>query len=103
MSNQVITMDELLAGSEVKQLKAGDVVEGVVTSVRKHEVWVDMGANGIGVIFRREVGTNSLKEGEQISASVVEPELDEGYALLSMRRAVKDRGWSELQRIFEAQ
>jgi small subunit ribosomal protein S1 len=95
-------MDELLAESPPK-IKAGDVAEGVVTSVRKHEVWVDMGANGIGVIFRREIGSNSLKEGEQITASIVEPELDEGYALLSMRRAAKDRGWGELQRIFEAQ
>ncbi|HET9721897.1 MAG TPA: S1 RNA-binding domain-containing protein [Candidatus Saccharimonadales bacterium] len=98
-----LTMDELLAGSDLKQLKAGDMVEGTVTSVRKHEVWVDLGANGIGVILRREVGTNALKEGESITASMVDPELDEGYALLSMRKAAKDRGWGELQRIFDEQ
>ncbi len=28
--------------------------------------------------------------------------MDEGHALLSMKRAVKDRGWDELQRIHEA-
>ena len=98
-----LTMDELLEGSEVKHLKTGDSVEGVVTSVRKHEVWVDMGANGVGVIFRREVGPGALKEGENITASVVDPEMDEGYALLSMKRAVKDRGWGELQRVFDEQ
>ncbi len=98
-----LTMDELLEGSEVKHLKTGDVVEGLVTSVKKHEVWVDMGANGVGVIFRREVGTNNLEEGQNITASVVDPELDEGYALLSMKRAVKDRGWGELQRVFDEQ
>lgn len=103
MAKVNLTMDELLAGSDLKQLKAGDVVEGTVTSVRKHEVWVDLGPNGVGVIFRREVGNNELKEGEPVSASVVDPELDEGYALLSMKRAVKDRGWSELQRVFEGQ
>lgn len=95
-------MDELLEQSPAK-IKAGDVVEGVVSSVRKHEVWVDMGANGVGVIFRREVGGGELKEGEKISASVVDPELDEGYALLSMKRAAKDRGWGELQRVFDDQ
>jgi small subunit ribosomal protein S1 len=100
---KTLTMDELLAGSDVKQLKTGDVVEGTVMSVKKHEVWVDLGANGIGVIFRREVGSNALQEGESITASIVDPELDEGYALLSMKRAVKDRGWSELQRVFEDQ
>jgi small subunit ribosomal protein S1 len=98
-----LTMDELLEGSEVKHLKPGDVVEGIVSSVRKHEVWVDMGAQGVGVIFRREVGSGALKEGETVTASVVDPELDEGYALLSMKRAVKDRGWGELQRVFDEQ
>jgi small subunit ribosomal protein S1 len=96
-------MDDLLAQSEIKHLKTGDMVEGVVTSVKKHEVWVDMGANGVGVILRREVGSNALAEGEIVSASVVDPELDEGYALLSMKRAVKDRGWGELQRVFDDQ
>src|SRR3989344_9481924 len=98
-----LTMDELLASTEITQIKAGDVVEGIVSSVKKHEVWVDLGANGICVIFRREVGSAPLKEGETITVSVVDPELDEGYALLSMKRASKDRGWSELQRIFDAQ
>lgn len=98
-----LTMDELLAGSDIHQIKSGDAVEGIVSSVRKHEVWIDLGANGIGVIFRHEVGTSALKEGETITASVVDPELDEGYALLSMKRASKDRGWSELARIFEEQ
>jgi small subunit ribosomal protein S1 len=62
-----------------------------------------MGARGVGVILRREVGANNLEEGQTISASVVDPELDEGYALLSMKRAAKDRGWGELQRIFNEQ
>ncbi len=100
---KTLTMDELLQANDVKKIKAGDVIEGTVSSVRKHEVWVDLGANGLGVIFRREVGTNALTEGETINASVIDPELDEGYALLSMRRASKDRGWGELQRIFEEQ
>ena len=102
MAKTNLTMDDLLEQSPAK-IKAGDSVEGTVTSVRKHEVWVDMDANGLGVIFRREVGHQDLNEGDHITASVVDPELDEGYALLSMRRAAKDRGWGELQRIFESQ
>jgi len=98
-----LTMDELLASSDLKALKAGDMVEGTVSSVRKHEVWVDLGPYGMGVIFRREVGHETLEEGQTITASVVDPELDEGYALLSMKRAVKDRGWGELQRVFDEQ
>ena len=98
-----LTMDDLLASIDINQLKTGDVVEGVISSVRKHEVWVDLGPNGVGVVMRREIGYGQkLEEGEKVTISVVDPELDEGYALLSMKRAVKDRGWDELQRVHEA-
>ncbi len=99
-----VTMDDLLASSDIIQLKTGDVVEGVVSSVHKHEVWIDLGANGVGVVMRREIGHGQkLEPGQQILTSVVDPEMDEGYALLSMRRAAKDRGWDELQTLFDKQ
>lgn len=101
--SKTLTMDELLASSEVKQLKTGDVIEGTITSVRKHEMWLDLGANGVGVVMRREIGHGQkLDIGEKVTTSVVDPEMDEGYALLSMKRAVKDRGWDDLQRMFES-
>jgi len=102
--NATLTMDDLLASTEIKQLKVGDVIEGTITSVRKHEVWLDLGANGVGVVMRREIGHGQkLEEGIKVTTSVVDPEMEEGYALLSMKRAVKDRGWDELQRVFEGQ
>lgn len=100
--SKTISMDELLASEEVKQLKTGDVIDGVVTSVHKHEVWVDLGANGVGVVMRREIGHGqNLEVGQEVVTSVVDPEMDEGHALLSMRRAAKDRGWDQLQQVFE--
>lgn len=102
MSKSAITMDELLEANPVEQLKVGDVVEGTVISLRKHELWVDLGANGIGMVSRREAGHNALEKGAVVHASVVDPELDEGYALLSLKKAAKDRGWEELERAFEA-
>jgi small subunit ribosomal protein S1 len=102
--SKVMTMDELLATTDVNQLKVGDVVEGTITSVRKHELWVDLGANGVGIVMRREVSNSqNIEEGATITVSVVDPELDEGHALLSMKRAAKDRGWDELQRLFDSQ
>jgi len=97
-------MDDLLAGSDIEQLTTGAVVEGTVSSVRKHEVWIDLGARGVGVVMRREIGHGQkLEEGQTVTVSVIDPEMEEGYALLSMKRAVKDRGWDELQAIFDAQ
>jgi small subunit ribosomal protein S1 len=104
MSKSTISMDELLEGSEVKQLESGDVIEGVVSTVRKHEVWIDLGARGVGVVMRRELSHGQpLELGATITVSVIDPELEEGHALLSMKRAAKDRGWDELKRMFDDQ
>ncbi|HSW77413.1 MAG TPA: S1 RNA-binding domain-containing protein [Candidatus Chromulinivoraceae bacterium] len=94
-----ITMDDLLASHEdsVKQITAGEMVTGTVLSLRKHEVLIDLGAQGVGYVPRREVGfSRALKEGDEVTASVVDAELDNGYSLLSLRKAAKDRGWEEV-------
>ncbi len=98
-----ITMDDLLAQSELKALKSGDVVEATVTSIKKHEVWLDLGPYGIGVVMRREIGYGQkLEVGQVISASIVDPEIEDGYALLSLRKAAKDRGWDELKAVMDS-
>lgn len=99
MANATITMDDLLAQADasVKQLISGDTVSGKVLSVRKHEVLIDLGAQGVGFVPRREVGfSRALKEGDEVTASVVDAELDNGYSLLSLRKAAKDRGWEDV-------
>ncbi len=99
MANATITMDDLLAQADAstKQIIAGDMVTGSVLSVRKHEVLIDLGAQGVGFVPRREVGfSRALKEGDEVTASVVDAELDNGYSLLSLRKAAKDRGWEEV-------
>jgi small subunit ribosomal protein S1 len=99
MANATITMDDLLATADasIKQLTAGDMVTGKVLSLRKHEVLIDLGAQGVGFVPRREVGfSRALKEGDEVTASVVDTELDNGYSLLSLRKAAKDRGWEEV-------
>ncbi|HUD03664.1 MAG TPA: S1 RNA-binding domain-containing protein [Patescibacteria group bacterium] len=99
-----VTMDELLAQSDLKALKQGDVVEAIVTSIRKHEIWFDLGPYGVGVVMRREIGHGQILEvGQTVSVSVVDPEIEDGYALLSLKKAAKDRGWDELNRVLEDQ
>jgi small subunit ribosomal protein S1 len=94
-----ITMNDLLAIADesVKQLTQGEVIVGTILSIRKHEVLVDLGPQGIGLVPRREVGySRTLNIGDEVTASIVDPELDNGYALLSLRKAAKDRGWDEV-------
>lgn len=93
----VITMDELLASDSVKQLVVGETVSGTVLTVRKHEILVDLGAQGVGLVPRREVGfSKQLAIGDEVTASIVDTELENGYSLLSLRKAAKDRGWEDI-------
>ncbi len=99
MAKATLTMDDLLAsaGENIKQLTVGEMVTGCILSVRKHEVLVDLGAQGIGYVPRREVGfSRQLNIGDEVTASIVDTELDNGYSLLSLRKAAKDRGWEEV-------
>lgn len=103
-TKQTITMDDLLKEENIKTLAAGEVIEGVVLSVKKHEVLVDLGPHGVGVVPRREVGFGQkLVEGDAVTASVIETEMEDGYSLLSLRKAAKDRGWDEIARIVESE
>lgn len=98
-----LTMDELLAQSEgISPLAIGEVVEGKVLSVKKHEILIDLGARGIGMVPRREVEfSKSLQVGDSVDASVIEAEMEDGRVLLSLRKAVKDKGWEEAVKAME--
>ncbi len=94
------TMEELLAnaGTQVKGLKQGTIVEGLVTDVSKRMVLVDIGAKTEGMVVDREYEgayelIKDLKIGDKIKAIVVSPENDRGQILLSLRRAATDRSW----------
>ena len=103
MSKSHVSMDELLASAEVKHLKSGEVVDGKIMSIKKHEHWVDLGVYGVGVVQRREMGQGALEVGQDITVSIVETDVDgQGHALLSMRKAAKDKGWDELQAVMES-
>ena len=105
MANATITMDDLLAQADenIKQLVVGEVVHGNVLSVKKHEILIDLGPLGVGLVPRREVGFSKKYEiGDEVSASIVDTELDNGYSLLSLRKAAKDRGWDDVIARLEA-
>ena len=100
---KAITMDELLASEDIKPIVLGDTIEGTVMSVKKHEILIDLGARGVGYVPRREVAFGrQLKEGDVVSASVVDTEMEDGMVLLSLRKAVKEKGWDEISAKLEA-
>lgn len=94
-----VTMDELLKDeSASKKVIAGDTIDGKVISVKKHEILIDLGSQGVGLVPRREASyIKDLEVGADVTASVIEAEMDDGYVLLSLRKAVKDKGWDLVQ------
>ncbi|MFA5967013.1 MAG: S1 RNA-binding domain-containing protein [Patescibacteria group bacterium] len=84
-------------------LKTGDLVEGIVTAVTSNRVWIDI-ADGkfTGIISSKElaeagISMPNFKVGDKIVASVVEQENDEGFVILSIREALRNRGWTSLE------
>ena len=100
-NNQI--MADLLATHEIKNLTQGELVEGTVITAEKHEVWLDLGMYGTGVVMGRELeqGAGSIKEGDVLSVSVLEPEAPEGYAILSLKKVAKEKGWELLEERFK--
>lgn len=95
-----ITMDELLEKNDAasKKVVAGDTIDGKVISIKKHEILIDLGSQGVGLVPRREASyIKDLELGTDVTASVIEAEMEDGYVLLSLRKAVKDKGWDLVQ------
>ena len=93
-----LTMEQLLADAPVAAMQAGDVVEGTVIAAEKHEVWLDLGPRGTGLVVGREIEhSQDINPGDVISASVLDPEDDRGHAILSLKKVAKEKGWESLE------
>jgi len=96
-------MEQLLADHQVATVSVGDVVEGKVIAADKHEIWLDLGERGTGLVIGREIErATDINPGDEISASVLDPESEEGYTLLSLKKVAKEKGWEALQERFDA-
>lgn len=101
--SKAVTMADLLAGADENlSVEAGSTVNGKVLSVKKNEIMVDLGPKGVGVVPRREIGLGKKYHvGDEVVASVVYTELPSGNVLLSLRKAAKERGWDEIQKVVD--
>jgi small subunit ribosomal protein S1 len=104
------TMEELLAeqDADIRSFKHGDVVEGTVVRIDRDEILVDIGAKSEGVVSNRELygrhaeSAPQLAVGDVVLVYVLQPESQEGHAVLSLRRAGLERKWRSMQEQFEA-
>ena len=108
MLKETITMEDLLASEEesFKALSTGDTVEGIIVSINKSGIWLDLGKYGGGLVVGPEIKDRatiaSLKVGDKITTSVIETEFEDGNALLSLRKASKERTWTSLVKLADS-
>ncbi len=93
-------MEALLASiSAPINIKRGDVVEGVLVRIDQDELLVDIGLKSEGVLSTRELpasGYGSFSElhlDDKVLVYVIQPETQEGHAVLSLKRANTERQW----------
>jgi small subunit ribosomal protein S1 len=100
-ASSVHTMDDLVtsAGPNLIPFRQGDVIEVSVTQASKSKIMVDVGGLALGFIPEREFSyeANDVHAGDKILAYVLSVENDEGYVVLSMKRAEKEQTWRMLE------
>jgi small subunit ribosomal protein S1 len=93
---------------DYKSLKYGDVMDGVIMHLDREEILVDIGSKSEGIVPSREYSSltseekQALNVGDTILVFVVQPENQEGHAVVSIDRARQEKSWSRLQELHEA-
>ena len=101
-------MDKLMEGAAAfpGALKKGQKVEGVVSSIGKKMVLVDIGAKTEGVVSGEDLVEAydvlaELKVGDRTEAYVKFPENDQGQIILSLKQAADENRWSRFKKLME--
>ncbi|KKR20089.1 MAG: RNA binding S1 domain protein [Parcubacteria group bacterium GW2011_GWE2_39_37] len=86
--------------------QVGEIIKGTVLSASKAEVRLDIDGTFIGVVRGRELYDespeySSLKPGDEIEATVIEEENENGNIELSFRYAGQEKAWAALKDSFE--
>lgn len=110
-----MTKDTTQTSSKLEQLltegdflnipKVGDLIKGTVLSTKGREVRVDVNGLTTGVVRGRELFAESqvysdLNPGDEVEATVIDAENENGEMELSFRYAGNKKSWEDLQETF---
>ncbi|MCH8049168.1 S1 RNA-binding domain-containing protein [Patescibacteria group bacterium] len=99
-------LEKLLAEGDFLDVpKLGDLIKGKILSTKGREVRVDVNGLTTGVVRGRELFTegamyNDLQAGNEVEATVIALENENGEMELSFRYAGNKKSWDELKNIF---
>ena len=98
-------LKELLKDRTYLQIpKAGDLVKGTVLSVAKNEIKIDLPSYRAGVVRGNELYSEAeefanIKPGDEIEATVVDLENENGDVELSFKFAGQQKTWARLEEL----
>ncbi|MEK7122993.1 MAG: S1 RNA-binding domain-containing protein, partial [Patescibacteria group bacterium] len=98
---------DLLDQYSARLPKVGDTISGIVLSVAKNEVQIDINGIATGVVRGLELIDESgeysdLKTGDEVSATVLELENERGLLELSFRSAGHKKAWDSLRVVMQS-
>jgi len=74
--------------------KKKKIIEGTVIKINGRDVFIDYGGKSEGIVPIEEF-ENPPKIGDKIEVSIIEPETEDGYALLSISTVKTLKNWEE--------
>lgn len=93
---------------DMKEIRRGARLKGVVVQVKDDELLVDIGGKSEGVLSASELNADDAKNihdrfhvGDEIDVLVLRKENQEGYPVLSKRRVDQDIAWDRLAQLKE--
>ncbi len=102
--NKALTMADLMKSVKTNFVSPhkGDLIEGTVNKLTSSEILIDIGAKSLAVVLEKDKKIlrsllTSLKVGDKVSVSVLNPESDFGNPVVSLRRFNDARVWEKLE------
>ncbi len=97
-------MAELMAKhtTSLQTLQKGQIVKGKITKLTSSEITMDVNAKTEAVVMEKDRRLlkqllHSIKEGDTVEATVIYPESEMGYPVVSLRRFIDEQMWVALE------
>ena len=99
-------MDALIKDFVPERYIPGELVDGTVITAQKNLIILDLDGYRTGIILGRETkdAANTVKElrkGDTVAAVVLDPENEDGFVVLSFRKASQEKTWHMFMDAFE--
>ncbi len=108
-SSKATTMADLMKSvkSNFISPQKGQILEGVITKLASTEILVDIGAKTEAVVLEKDKKIlrsllSSLKVGDKVTVSVLNPESDFGNTVVSLRRFNDEKVWKKLDELYKS-